>query len=375
MKISVEEVKSIGELKAFIKFPMKLFRNEPCYVPPLMSFELSTLDSRKNPAFDHAKARYWVARKGGKIVGRIAGIILDQEFEDKKLARFGWIDFVDDLSVSESLLSKVSDWVKSEGAKQIHGPMGFTDLDFEGTLIEGFDQLATQATIYNFPYYREHFEYFGFTKSVDWIEHRGTIPNHTSKRLKRIASICESRFNIRALKFKRDRDIKKYAPDVFQLLNTAYKDLYGYYKLTESQIEYYVKQYFGFIRKEFVSIIVNENDDVIGTAICLPSISSALQKAKGLLFPFGFIHILRAFKKNAHIDLFLIGVDPEYQKLGANAIIFNDILSNFIKHDVQSIATGPMLEDNMGVQNLWAEFESETTGQVRRRCFIKNIKD
>ncbi|MFY0608059.1 MAG: GNAT family N-acetyltransferase [Cyclobacteriaceae bacterium] len=373
MSITILEVKTKKELRRFIKFPMHLYKKEKCYVPPLVNFELSTLDRSKNPAFEHANAKYWVAIQKGKIVGRIAGIILHEELNQASLARFGWIDFFDNKEVSKCLLDQVTKWAKENGASKIHGPMGFTDLDFEGALIEGYEYLATQATIYNFPYYQEHFEGYGLTKSVDWIEYRGEIPNEVSKRLKRTASICKSRFKLKALRFDRNKEIKKYTPAIFDLINRSYSDLYGYYSLSQNQINYYIKQYFEFVKKEFVCIVVNDEAKVIGMAIGLPSISEALQKAKGSLFPFGFAHILRAFRKCTHLDLFLIGVDPEYQKIGTHAIIFNELTSKLIEQGVQTIATGPMLEDNAGVQNLWYEFEAKITGTLKRRCYLKNI--
>lgn len=373
MTVTIKEVITPKDLKNFIRFQMKLYKGNPSYVPPLMGFELSTLDPKKNPAFEHSKAKYWLAYKNGEIVGRVAGIILDAEIEKEKKARFGWIDFIDDLEVSEILLSTVSEWAKTNHASFLHGPMGFTDIDFEGSMISGFEHLATQATIYNFPYYQSHFENFGFEKAVDWLEGRGTVPDEDSKRLARIAGLCTSKFGIRSLKFKKNSDIKPYAPAVFKLLNKSYSHLYGYYPLTPKQIDYYIKQYFEFIDKDFVSILVNKDEELIGMAITMPSISRALQKAKGSLFPFGFIHLLKELYFGRELDLFLIGVDPEYQKLGAHAIIFNDLMQSFKKRKIKTIATGPMLEENAGVQNLWDEFKSQKTGEVRRRCYIKTL--
>lgn len=373
MPLTISEVTSNKDLLRFIRFQKKLYKGDQSYVPPLESFELSTLDSKKNPAFDHANAKYWLVKRGDTIVGRAAGIILEAELKAEGKARFGWIDFEDDQEVSRLLLNTISEWAKNHGASRLHGPMGFTDIDFEGALIEGFENQATQATIYNYPYYQSHYESYGLEKAVDWFEARGTVPGSVSKRLARISSICQSRFELRSLKFKRSKDIKKYAPAVFRLLNKSYSQLYGYYPLSERQIAYYTNQYFGFIRKEFISIIVNKSDDVVGMAISLPSISGGLQKANGRLFPFGFAHILKDFYFNSHLDLFLIGVDPEYQKLGAHAIIFNDLLNAFITKGIKTIATGPMLEENKAVLSLWEEFKDGKTGIIRRRCYIKDI--
>lgn len=374
MSISIQEVHSKKELKQFIKFPFSLFKGNQYYVPPIIDFELSSLDKKKNPAFDHCEAQYWLAIKEGEIVGRIAGIIHQDELNEKSLVRFGWIDFIDDFDVSQKLVKEVMMWGTAKGANKIHGPLGFTDLDFEGALVSGFDQLATQATIYNYPYYIDHYEKLGFEKAVDWVEMRGRLPNEVPKKVSRTASIVSTRFNIHVKKLKNAKEILKYAPGIFEVLNESYKNLYGYYPLTQRQIDYYVKQYFGFIRKEFVCIVVNEEDRVVGTAVSLPSLSKAFQKAKGSLYPFGFIHVLKAFRSNEQLDAFLIGVHPDYQKLGALSLIFNDLFHNYVDNGVSYGSTGPMLEENLSVLNLWRDYDLlKDDSEIRRRCYIKDI--
>lgn len=373
MTLSISEVKTRRELKNFIKFPMRLYAENKCYVPPLISFEMSTLDWEKNPAFEHSRAKYWLVKNDKEIVGRVAGIIIDRELEDTKSARFGWIDFVDNLEVSKLLLDTVTEWALANGAERLHGPLGFTDLDFMGALVEGFEFMATQASIYNEPYYIDHYEKHGLLKAVDWTEARGEVPQESSKRLDRMASLSKSRFGLKTKTFKNNKEILKYGPAAFRLINKTYSDLYGYYPLTEKQIAYFTDQYFGFIRKDFISMVVNKNDELIALAICIPSISKGLRKAKGHLFPFGFIYILRDYYANKDMDLFLIGVDQEYQKLGAPAIIFSDLINSFITKGVKRIATGPILEDNTQAQNLWLEFEHKKKGVLRRRCYQKNI--
>ncbi len=375
MNITIEEVLNRKDLKAFIKFPFKLFKGNEYYVPPIIDFELSTLRKDKNPAFDHSDAVYYLAKKDNEIVGRIAGIIINDELTSKKLMRFGWIDFIDDKEVSKALFEKITNWGQSKGAESIHGPMGFTDLDFEGSLIAGFDKLATQATIYNYPYYHDHYEALEFDKACDWVELRGSVPQEMPRKLPRVASIITSRFKLEVKKFKSSKEALQYANGVFNLLNESYSSLYGYIPLTENQIKYYVDLYFSFIRIEYVTIIVNEYDDVVAFAISLPSLSRAFQKAKGSLYPFGFIHVLRAFKSNKHIDMFLIGVKPAYQKMGASPLIFHELLSTYIKNGVEHVSSGPMMEDNWGVLNLWNEYqENIDTSSIRRRCYIKPIK-
>lgn len=375
MAIEIREVKTAKDLQSFIKFPFGLYKNNPYWVPPLVQFEESTLNKTKNPAFEYCEAAYWLAVDNGTIVGRIAGILHGLEVKEKQLVRFGWVDFVDNREVSQKLIDTVIEWARAKNIKGIHGPLGFTDLDFEGTLIEGFDQLATQATIYNFPYYKDHFDAMGFEKACDWVEGRGMVPKEVPKRLKRTAEIIEGRFKFKVKDFKRNKDLLQYAHSIFDILNESYANLYGYYRLSEKQVEYYIKQYFGLVRKEYVSVIVNEADEAIGFAICFPSFSEAFQKARGHLFPFGFIHVLKDFYFNKTLDMFLIGVRPEYQKLGANVLIFKSMWENFIKTGATRVVTGPMLEENFGVLNLWNEHMNEENRiAIRRRCFIKQIK-
>ena len=372
MSLVLTEVKQKNILLKFIKFPFELYKNCPFYVPPLIDFELSSL-TPKNPAFEISQVKLLLALRDGVIVGRIAGIILDAEKEDKNMVRFGWIDFIDDKTVSTALIQGVIDWAKPFGITGIHGPLGFTDFDFEGTLIEGFDELATQVGIYNFPYYADHFKSLGFSKACDWIEGRGVVPKELPIRMVRSASLIKNRFKLQTKKIKSKSQIKTYSKGIFQTLNNSFTNLYGFYTLTDKQIDYYIDAYFGFVRKEFVTIIVNEKDEVVACAITLPSISRALQKAKGKLYPFGFVHLLKAFRNNDTLDMLLIAVNPQYQKLGASQLIFFELLSNFIEKKVGMVNSAIMLEDNHNVINLWNEFRGNVTAMIRRRCFIKSI--
>ena len=360
------------DLKQFIKFPFELYKGNPYYVPPIIDFEISTLSPKKNPAFKQAAAKYWLVKDGKKSVGRVAAILLNNEFEDKKLVRFGWIDFIDDFKVSSLLIQTVEHFAKEHGAIGVHGPLGFTDLDFEGTLISGFDEMATQATIYNYPYYQTHFERSGYGKACDWFEMRGTVPEKVPDSIREIAQKVSDRYKIKSKKFKRTKEVLKYSKPVFDLLNETYRNLYGYYPLSNEQIDYFIKMYFGFIRLEYISLIVNENDDVVAFAITLPSLSKAFQKAKGHLYPIGFIHVLKSFYSNNHLDLFLIAVKPEYQRRGAFAIIFYELFSIFVNNGVKYLTTGPMMETNNSVLNSWKGMEEHlNTYKIQRRCFIK----
>ncbi len=374
MSLSVEKVSGKKQLKAFVQFQIDLYKGNPNFVVPLKSFELGTFNQKKNPAFENCEAELYLVTRNDEIVGRVAAIVHKEELSNEQKVRFGWIDFTEDYEVFEKLIYLVEEYARKHNAKQIHGPLGFTDLDFEGTLIEGYDKLATQATIYNFPYYKDFFEKKGFEKACDWVEVRGNIPNEMPKRLARSAQFVRNRFKFKPVEAKNSKALLPYGEGVFNLLNKAYDGLYGYHKLSDKQIEYYIDQYFGFIRKEYVSIIVDENDTVVGFAISLPSFSKALNKAKGNLFPFGFIHVLKALRSNDDMDLFLIAVDPDYQKLGVNVLIFHQLFEAYIKNGVKTAATGPMLENNFNVLNLWQEFDEHIDeNNIRRRCFIKSV--
>lgn len=375
MSIELQEVKTKKDLLAFIKFQFKLYKGNAYYVPPLIDFELSTFLKHKNPAFDHSDAQCWLAKKDGKIVGRIAGIVLNQELKEKSMVRFGWVDFIDDKEVSSALFNTVGEWGKELGAKKLHGPLGFTDLDFEGALISGFDQLQTQVAIYNYEYYIEHYEDYGFKGVADWVEIRGPVPETMPEKIPRIAALIEQRSGIRVKKFKNSKQLKPYAYKLLEIVNDTYQDLYGFYTLTKKQIDYYVDQYFGFVRTEFACIVENEQGEVVAAALCVPSLSKAMQKAKGRLFPFGFIHILRGFYANDHVDMLLIGIDKKHQRLGASALVFNDLNSTFMKKGVKYVSTGPMLETNHDVLSLWNDYmEGFDEISIRRRCYIRDIE-
>lgn len=373
MEIAIKEVASSRDMKKFISFPYKLYAGSKYWVPPLRFDEMNTLRKDKNPAFDFCEAKYWLAHKDGKIAGRIAGIINTRYIEKwkNKYARFGWIDFIDDESVSKLLLDKVENWARENGMEAIQGPLGFTDLDYEGMLIEGFEELGTLATIYNYSYYPKHLEKYGYTKDIDWVEFEIKAPKEVPEKINRIANIALERSNLRVLKVKKSKDLLPYAKDMFNVLNVAYRDIFGFVPLTDKQVDLYVKQYFGFIRPEYISIVLDKNDRVAAFAITMPSLSKALQKSNGRLFPFGFIYILKAMKKNNLIDLYLIGVLPEYQGKGVNSILIKELAKIFISKKIAKTETNVELENNYKVQAQWKLFEKRQ--HKRRRCYIKYL--
>jgi len=373
MSIQIKEVTTDKELKAFIRFPFSIYRGNPYWVPTLFSDDHNTLRRDKNPAFEYCQARYWLAYKDGRLTGRIAAI-LNQRYIDtwgNHYMRFGWIDFIDDEDVSAALLGAVETWARESGMDAIHGPLGFTNMDHAGMLVEGFDELATMATIYNHPFYPHHLKSLGYGKDIDWVEYEIEVPKEPVDQIARIARIALKRNKLRLLHTSNKQELIPYARQLFQLYNEAYKDIYGAIPLTEQQIEAYIEQYLGVISPEFVPVILDEQERMVAFGIVMPSLSRALQKARGRLFPFGFIHLMRALKKNDRGDLYLIAVKPEYQGKGINAIVMDHIHRLFITKGITRIETNPELETNANVQGQWKYYEKRL--HKRRRCFIKHL--
>ncbi len=371
--IQTKEVVSLGELKKFVKFPFKLYANEKNWVPPLISDELFTLRKDKNPAFEYCEAKYWLAYRGNEVVGRIAGIINHRYIEKWKnrYVRFGWIDFIEDIEVARALTNAVEQWAVEKGMEGVHGPLGFCDLDKEGMLIEGFDELSMMITIYNAPYYPRFMEQLGYGKDVDWLEFEIKVPEELPERVLKINEIVFKRLKLKILPAKKSTDFLPYARDIFHLLNEAYKDLYGVVELNEKQIDAYVKQYFGFVNPDYVRIILDQDDQVVAFGIALPSLAKAMQKAQGRAFPFGFLHLLKALKQNDRLDLYLVAVKPELQGKGINALLLADINQAAIKNGIKYAEAGPELEENKDVQGLWKFYE--TRQHKKRRCYIKKL--
>ena len=375
MSVEIKEVKSKKELKQYVKFGIDLYKGNPYHVPSLIEEEMMTLDPQKNPAFEVCEAVSYLAYKEGKIVGRITGMINrpSNEARNQKRARIGFVDFIDDNEVVDALFKAVETWARQKGMEEIHGPMGFTDMDHEGMLIEGFDQLGTMATIYNYPYYPKHMERLGFQKDQDWHEFKIYVPDAVPEKHLRIGEIVKKKLGLKVVKFKNAKEIMPYARPVFHTLNAAFAPLYGFAPLTEKQIDYYVNMYIPMLRYDLVTLIIREADEaVVGFGISLPSLSKAMQKANGHLFPFGWIHLLKALKsKPKVIDLYLTGVLPEYQNKGVNALLFNDLIPVYRKLGVVYAESNPELELNTAVQAQWDYFKREH--HKSRRVFIKKL--
>jgi GNAT superfamily N-acetyltransferase len=371
--VEIVEVKSRSDLKRFVAFPERLYRGHPCYVPKLFGDEMNTLRSDRNPAFEYCEARYWMAFRGGEPAGRIAGIISRRYNEtwQKKRARFGWLDFVDDPAVSAALLGAVEDWARSRGLEEVHGPLGFCDLDREGLLIEGFDELDMLITNYNFPYYAAHLDRLGYAKDVDWVEYLVTSPEVLPERLDRIARVALQRSGLHMLETRRKRDLVPYIDEIFAVINDTYKSLYAVVLLSEAQIRYYTKSFFGFLDHAYVKVVLDRNNRVAAFGVSMLSLSRALQKCRGRLFPFGFIHILRALRSGDRLDLLLTAVRPEYQLKGIGAVLINETWKTAVKRGIKYGETGPELESNTKIQAQWEALERRQ--HRRRRCYLKAV--
>lgn len=376
MSVTVKQVSSAEDMKRFVKFNLQLYKNNPYHVPGLIKDELVTLDPRKNPAFQFCEAAYFLAYRNGKIVGRIAGIINHRANEtwNQNNARFGFVDFINDDEVVDALFDAVIKWARSHKKEMLQGPMGFTDLDHEGMLVEGFDQIGTMATIYNYAYYPRQLERIGFLKDQDWKEFKIIVPDAIPDKHKRISDIVRKKYGLKTVKFKTRKDVEPYAHRIFETLNQAYSVLYGFSELTKEQIDYYVKQYIPMIHLDFVTLIVREEDDkVVAFAITIPNLSRGLQKAKGSMYPLGWMHLAKDLymKGNPVVDLYLIGVIPEYQNKGVNALLFDDLIPVFQRNGIKYAESNPELETNAAIQMQWNYFER--VHHKTRRAYIKRI--
>ncbi|HJG76616.1 N-acetyltransferase [Phocaeicola barnesiae] len=374
MAIRIKKVSDKKELKTFIRFNYELYKDNAYSVPDLYDDMLNTFSPQKNAAFEFCEADYFLAYKDNKVVGRVAAIINRRANEtwNKKEVRFGWIDFIDDLEVSKALLDTVEKWGKERGMEAMVGPLGFTDMDAEGMLVEGFDQLGTMATIYNYPYYPEHMQRLGLEKEADWVEFKLTVPDKLPEKFVRISEIILQKYKLKIKKLNRkELKEKNYGQRIFDLINEAYAPLYGYSQMTQRQINQYIKMYLPLIDLRMVSLVEDEAGELIAVGISMPSLSEALQKAKGKMFPFGWYHLVKALfiKKPKVLDLLLVGVKPEYQSKGVNALLFYDLVPVYQQMGFEYGESNPELELNKKVQAQWSAFES--VQHKRRRAFKK----
>lgn len=377
MNIEIKKVQTKQDLKTFIRFNYEMYKNNPYSVPDLYEDMMDTFSPKKNPAFEFCEADYFLAYKDGRLVGRVAAIINNRANETwgKKSVRFGWIDFEDDIEISRALLDTVKQWGRERGMVEIEGPLGFTDMDAEGMLIEGFEELSTMATIYNHPYYPKHMEQLGFEKAVDWVERKIFIPDAVPEKHLRIAKIVSEKYGLHVRKLRNKKDVMENntARRIFECINDAFAPLFGYSRMTDRQIDKYVKTYIPVLDLRMVSVVEDNDGNIIAAGISMPSMSHALQRAKGRMFPFGWWHLLKALKwgRDEMLDLLLIGVRPDYQGKGVNALIFADLIPVYNQLGFKYAESNVELEDNGKVQNQWQYFD--VVQHKRRRCFRQDL--
>lgn len=372
MSVTIQEVTTNKQKKAFVELPFSVYKENAYWVPPIKSDELKSMSPETNPAMRFSDTKFWLAYRDGKVVGRIIAIINHRYIEKtgEKFGRFSKLEFFDDAEVFTKLMDTAVAWLKEQGMEKIHGPLGYTNLDNQGLLIEGFDYLPSVASVYHLPYYKKHIEKYGFKKEIDWLEFRLALGKEAIEKSNRGVKIIKKRYGLEVLRFNKTQELLPFADDLFRVLNEAFEPLPYVVPLDDNMVEMYKKKYLKVINPKFVSI-VKKDDEVIGFMIAVPSLSEAMQKAKGKLFPLGFYHILQAMKKPSVLDFFLGGVKPEYETQGAAVVVYNEIQNQMIKEGINVVETTGNLETNHKVIANWKNFEH--IQHKRRRCFVKEI--
>ena len=375
-EVRIVEVLNKSQLRKFVDFPNILYRDVSQFIPAFYGDDLADWNRKKNPAFQYCEARAFLAYRGSQIVGRI-GAILSHAANIKwntKRMRFSQVDFIDDPEVSEKLFAAVEEWAREKGCTEVHGPLGFCDLDREGMLVEGFDQPGLFITYYNHPYYITHLERLGYIKDTDWQEFQIQVPSRddpTYQKVKRLAELLDQRGHFHKADISSSAGFKPYIKKVFQLVNSAYADLYGVVTLIPAQIDKYAEKFIPLVNPDYCCIVLDEKEELAGFGVCCPSPDKAIKKSRGRLFPFGWIGVLKALKKNTSVDLLLIAVRPELKGSGVNAIILDHIMDSCIRNGIKYAETGPQLETNFGINSMWKSFHPKQ--HKRRRCFVKTL--
>ncbi|HKJ06462.1 MAG TPA: GNAT family N-acetyltransferase [Flavobacteriaceae bacterium] len=368
--IQLKELKTKAELKKFVEFPFKLYKKNPYWVPPIIKDELASFNPKENPVFKHAKARYFVAEKNNRIVGRIAAIINYTEVNEQKIKkmRFGWCDFIDNDEVSTALFNKVASIGEENNLSFMEGPVGFSNMDKVGVLTQGFDHIGTMITWYNFSYYKDHYKNYGFNVEKEYVENKFPFLNAHPKFFMKASGLVKRRYNVKALCFTKPEEIFPYVDEMFDLFNKSYASLESFVPISNEQKEYFKEKYISFINPEYIKFVLDKDDKLIGFGITMPSFSEALQKANGKLFPFGFYHLLKAKKHSKDIIFYLIGVAPEYQNKGITAVIFEEYYKTFKEKGIEYCYRTPELKTNTAIAALWKNFDPQI---YKQRCTFR----
>lgn len=358
--VEIREAKTNQQMKEFVKFPFKIYKNNAYWVPPIIKEEIKSFD-KNNDIFKSVDVRFLLAYKNNEIVGRVACCVNWTEVNDlhKPKVRFGWLEMIDDVEVTKALIDAVIAFGKEHNMKYIEGPMGFSNMDKAGMLTKGFDHIATMIGLYNFEYYPTHLTELGFKPEAEWIEYLLDLKFYNKEKIDKMSTIVKNRYRVKVLEFDSIKELMPYVDEMFALLNKTYADLQSFVPIQPFQVEHYKKKYLQFIHPDFITCVMDENNKMVAFAITMPSFSKAFQKANGKLFPFGFWHLLQAMKKNNHAEYYLIGVDPEFRNKGVTALIFEEIYKCFTKHKISIIETNPLLIENNKIQQLWKSLNPE----------------
>jgi len=373
--IEVIKVESKKNVKDFVMFPFELYKDCEYWVPPIINEEIDAMDKKKNPVFKNAEAEFYLAYKDNKIVGRIAAIVNWVEIEEQKKnkLRFGWYDTIDDINVSKALMDKVLEFGKSRKLEFVDGPVGFSNMDKAGLLIEGYDELNTMITWYHYPYQKEHLNKLGFSKLAEWVEYKIKIfsAEESPEKVRKFSKIIQERYNLKVVNFKSTKEIIPYVDKMFELLNVTYSNLQTYVTIKQYQIDFYKEKFIKYIHPDFIKCCLDENNNLIAFLITMPSFSRALKKINGKIGLMGYFHLFKAQHFNDRVSLYLIGVDPKYQSKGVTAVIFNELQQTFNNRGIVEVETNPELVENKAIQAFWKNYES--TLHKRRATFTKSL--
>ncbi len=373
--IEVIKVESKKNVKDFVMFPFELYKDCEYWVPPIINEEIDAMDKKKNPVFKNAEAEFYLAYKDNKIVGRIAAIVNWVEIEEQKKnkLRFGWYDTIDDINVSKALMDKVLEFGKSRKLEFVDGPVGFSNMDKAGLLIEGYDELNTMITWYHYPYQKEHLNKLGFSKLAEWVEYKIKIfsAEESPEKVRKFSKIIQERYNLKVVNFKSTKEIIPYVDKMFELLNVTYSNLQTYVTIKQYQIDFYKEKFIKYIHPDFIKCCLDENNNLIAFLITMPSFSRALKKINGKIGLMGYFHLFKAQHFNDRVSLYLIGVDPKYQSKGVTAVIFNELQQTFNNRGIVEVETNPELVENKAIQAFWKNYESIL--HKRRATFTKSL--
>lgn len=374
MSLTIRKINSKTDLKKFVQFPFDLYRGNPYWVPPIKSDELKSLMPETNPAFKYCTAQFWLAERNGKVVGRAGAIIspaANKKFNEK-MCRVTRIEFEDNAEVSKLLMDTVEQFAIEQGMEGVHGPLGFTNLDHQAMLVEGFDQLPSIASEYHLPYYHKHLEALGYQKEVDWVEFRLKVLKEIPEKAVKLNDLIKKRYNLTVKSFENKKQMKETGLRIFRLLNVAFNDLFSFVPMPDDTLEFYINKYIDVLNPEFVKIVEDKDNNLIGFIISLPSLSEAMQKAGGKIFPFGFLHITKALKHPKVADLLLTGIHPDWQAQGVSALLITELQQIMIEHGVEWVETTGIIETNEKAINHWKNYEH--IQHKRKRCYRKMLK-